>query len=188
MGHHAHLALHLRTPDKNAAVLAPKNEAWQVKLTDPAISIMTDFRERAFFTLDGAELIDKALDKMKHAGLRAAFVMDKSTGKLLGMITAYDIQGEKPLRFMQNSGFANHSEIQVADIMETAQDMAILDLHEVEKASIRALLDILQKCGRTHVPVVETGENKETRLRGLYSTAKVLRLTEESRKAVQVKA
>jgi len=183
--HHVHHSLHLKPHDAHSVVMGPRNEAWQVKLTDPAISIMTDFRESTFFTVDVGELIDEALAKMKHAGLRAAFVMDKHSEKLLGMITAYDIMGEKPLRYLQNAGFADHRDIRVSDIMESVPDMAIVDLRDVEKADVQAVLEILQKSSRTHLPVVESSEGKEVRLRGLFSTAKVLRLTEDSRKAAQ---
>jgi len=185
---HTHHILHLKTHDVNSVVLGPRKESWQVKLTDPATSIMTDFRESAFFTVDSDELIVDALEKMKHAGLRSAFVMDRNSEQLLGMITAYDIMGEKPLRYLQSTGLVKHTDIQVADIMESIKDMVVIDLDEVKLANVQDVLDVLQKCGRTHLPVVEIGEEKETRLRGLFSTSKVLRLTEDSRQAAQRKA
>jgi CBS domain-containing protein len=185
---HTHHLLHLKTQDIHSVVLGPRKESWQVKLTDPATSIMTDFRESAFFTVDSGELIVDALEKMKHAGLRSAFVMDRNSEKLLGMITAYDIMGEKPLRYLQSTGLVKHTDIQVADIMEDIKDMVVIDLDEVKQADVQDVLDVLQKCGRTHLPVVEISEEKETRLRGLFSTSKVLRLTEDSRQAAQRKA
>jgi len=185
--HTQHL-LHLKTHDINSVVLGPRKESWQVKLTDPATSIMTDFRESAFFTVDPDELIVDALEKMKHAGLRSAFVMDKNSEKLLGMITAYDIMGEKPLRYLQSTGLVKHTDIQVADIMESLKDMVVVDLEEAKQANVQDVLNVLQKCGRTHLPVVESGEDKEVRLRGLFSTSKVLRLTEDSRETAQRKA
>ncbi len=183
--HHSHHLLHLKSQDIHSVVLGPRNESWQVKLSDPATSIMTDFRENAFFTVDPDELIVDALEKMKHAGLRSAFVMDKNSEKLLGMITAYDIMGEKPLRYLQSTGLVKHTDIQVSDIMEHLRDMVLVDMDEVKVANVQDVLNVLQKCGRTHLPVVEAGEDKEIRLRGLFSTSKVLRLTEESREAAQ---
>lgn len=186
--HHVHHALHLKTLGKGSSVTGPKNESWQVKLTDPASSIMTDFRERIFFKVNADELIDEALMKMKHAGLRAAFVLDKHNDKLLGMITAYDIMGEKPLRFMHHTGFTEHKDIMVSDIMEEIEDMVTVDVHDVEQATVQSVLDALQQCGRTHLPVVENKDG-ELHLRGLFSLAKVLSLTEDSRKsAAQTKA
>jgi CBS-domain-containing membrane protein len=116
-----HHALHLESLSKSSGVTGPVNESWQVKLTDPATFVMTDFRERAFFKVAPDEQIDEALKKMKHAGLRAAFVMDKQSDKLLGLITSYDIMGEKPLCYLQNAGFTEHKDILVLDIMESHQ-------------------------------------------------------------------
>jgi CBS domain-containing protein len=180
--HHVPQALHLKTLGKDSGVTGPKNESWQVKLTDPASLVMTDFRERAFFKVGAEEHIDEALRKMKHAGLRAAFVLDKNSDKLLGLITSYDIMGEKPLRYMQHAGF-KHQEIQVSDIMEDIGGMVVVDFHELEKATVQSVLEALQKCGRTHLPVVESKDGEPPRLRGLFSASKVLRLTEDSRRS-----
>lgn len=181
--HHIHHALHLKTLGIGSSVTGPKNESWQVRLTDPALSVMTDFQERAFFKVDEDELIDEALLKMKHAGLRAAFVLDKRSDKLLGMITSYDISGEKPLRYMQNAGFTEHKDIKVSDIMEGLGEMVVLDLHDLEQGTVQSVLDALQKSGRTHLPVIEYKPGEDPHLRGIISASKVLRLTEDSRKS-----
>lgn len=186
MTHHAHHALHLNTLPKDSGATGPKNESWQVRLNDPAISVMTDFRERAFFKVEADDHIDDALKKMRHAGLRAAFVMDKHADKLLGMVTAYDIMGEKPLRFMQGNG-AGHNDIAVSDIMEGLGELATLDIRELEHATVQSVLDALQKSGRTHLPVMEHANGEPPHLRGLFSSSKVLRLTEDARKAAQAK-
>jgi CBS domain-containing protein len=180
--HPTHHALHLESLDKKSGVTGPVNESWQVKLTDPATFVMTDFRERSFFKVAPDEQIDDVLNKMKHAGLRAAFVMDKQSDKLLGMITAYDIMGEKPLRYLQSAGFTEHKDILVSDIMENLRELTALEIHDVEKATVHSVLDVLQKCGRTHLPVVEKKAGEELHLRGLFSASRVLRLTEDSRR------
>lgn len=187
--HHVHHALHLKTLGRDSGVTGPRNEAWQVKLTDPAISVMSDFRERVFFKVNEDEQIDEALAKMKHAGLRAAFVLDKHNDKLLGVITSYDISGEKPMRFMQSSGVKGHKDIKVADVMENVADVVALDLHDVEQATVQSVLDALQKSGRTHLPVIEHKKGEAPHLRGLFSASKVMRLTEDARhSATQAKA
>ncbi len=183
--HHVHHTLHLKTLAKDSGATGPKNESWQVKLTDPAISVMTDFRERAFFKVEVDEQIDEALSKMRHAGLRAAFVLDKRTDRLLGIITAYDIMGEKPLRFMQSSGVTGHKDIRVSDLMEPLEEILVVDIREVERATVQDVLDALQKSGRTHLPVMDHGGGGAPHLRGLLSTSKVLRLTEDCRAALQ---
>jgi CBS domain-containing protein len=175
----------LKTSKNVQDILEPDNEPWQVELKDPAVSVMTDFRVRAVFKIEPDETIDHALNKMKVAGLRMAFVKEKNSGKLLGAISSYDIMGEKPMRYLQSVGFSDrsitHKDILVRDIMEHAKDWEVVDMREVEKANVQNILEALQKNGRTHIPVIETLAGKEPHLRGLFSSAQILRLTEVSR-------
>ncbi len=175
----------LKTSSHLNEILEPGNEPWQVELKDPATSVMTDFAIRSMFKLSADETIDNALQKMKVAGLRIAFVKDKESEKILGSITSYDIMGEKPMRYLQSVGFADrgvtHKDIRVGDIMEHTKDWVVAEMADVEKANVQNILEALQKSGKTHMPVVETISGKGTRLRGLFSSAKILRLTELSR-------
>jgi CBS domain containing-hemolysin-like protein len=146
---------------------------------------MTDFRVRAMFKLEPNETIEQALNKMKVAGLRMAFVKEKNSEKLLGAITSYDIMGEKPMRYLQSVGFSDrsvtHKDILVRDIMEHTKDWEVTEMRDVEKANVQNILESLQKHGRTHLPVLDIQDGKEPRLRGLFSSAQILRLTETSR-------
>lgn len=183
----------LKTSRHIQEILGPNNEPWQVELKDPAVSVMTDFRVRAMFKVEPDETIDEALHKMKVAGLRMAFVKEKNSEKLLGSITSYDIMGEKPMRFLQSVGFSDrsvtHKDILVSDIMEHTKDWEATEMRDVEKANVQNILEALQKHGRTHLPVLDIQEGKEPRLRGLFSSAQILRLTETSRqKAAHHKA
>jgi CBS domain-containing protein len=182
----------LKTSKHIPEILEPNNEPWQVELKDPAVSVMTDFRVRAMFKLEPNETIDQALNKMKVAGLRMAFVKEKNSEKLLGSITSYDIMGEKPMRYLQSVGFSDrsvtHKDILVRDIMEHTKDWEVTEMRDVEKANVQNILESLQKHGRTHMPVLDIQEGKEPRLRGLFSSSQILRLTETSRqKAVHHK-
>jgi CBS domain-containing protein len=175
----------LKTTRLSQEILEPDNEPWQVELKDPAVSVMTDFRVRAVFKLDPDETIDHALNKMKVAGLRLAFVKEKTSEKLLGSISSYDIVGEKPMRYLQSVSFLDgsitHKDILVRDIMEHSKEWEVVDMHQVEKANVQNILEALQKHGRTHLPVLEIQPGKEPRLRGIFSSAQILRLTEVSR-------
>jgi CBS domain-containing protein len=175
----------LKTTSVSQEILEPDNEPWQVELKDPAVAVMTDFRVRAVFKVDPDETIDHALNKMKVAGLRLAFVKEKTSEKLLGSISSYDIVGEKPMRYLQSVSFSDrsitHKDILVRDIMEHSKDWEVVDMHEVEKANVQNILEALQKHGRTHLPVLESHAGKEPRLRGIFSSAQILRLTEVSR-------
>ncbi len=183
----------LKTSKHVHEILEPNNDPWQVELKDPAVSVMTDFRVRSMFNVAPDETIDQALSKMQVAGLRMAFVKEKNSEKLLGAITSYDIMGEKPMRYLQSVGFSDrsitHKDILVRDIMEHTKDWEVVEMREVEKATVQNVLEALQKQGRTHMPVLDIQAGKEPRLRGLFSSAQILRLTETSRqKAAHHKA
>lgn len=184
MVHHKPNILHTFSEIKH--VLTPNNEPWQVELTDPALTAMTDFRVSALFKVSPEETIEEALQKMKVAGLRLGFVIDDKSETIQGTITSYDIMGEKPMRYLQSMGFSDsgvtHKDIQIKDIMEKVSDWVSVELKNVETTTVQSVLDAFQKTGRTHIPVLDKREGKEHHLSGLFSSSKVLRLTEFARR------
>ncbi len=164
----------------------PRNESWQVELDAPARSVMTDFTQRNMVTVDGRLPVDTALEVMRHAGVRSAFVVDADARQVLGLITAHDIMGEKPIRHLQSIGCTHRTcsrdDVKVADIMERAEAWLVVGAAEVELATVGAILEALQRSGHTHLPVVEPAEPGRPALRGIFSRAKLLRLTERDRR------
>lgn len=163
-----------------STLAAPHSGNWRVELHDPARSVMTDFNEHGIVSVAETQQVDEALEVMRHAGVRSAFVMDDTRTSVQGLITAYDIMGEKPIRHLQAEGGAREDVI-VSDIMDRAGDWQVVLLPEVDRATVGVVLDTFQKLGRTHLPVVEE-DGKELRLRGVFSAAKLLRLTEAARR------
>jgi CBS domain-containing protein len=99
--------------------------------------------------------------------------------RVLGLITAYDIMGEKPLRYAQEMSVAR-DDVLVRHLMESTVDWSVLRFADVERATVAAVLDAFKRHGRTHLPVV-ADEGGQGRLRGVFSSAKLLRLTAASR-------
>jgi CBS domain-containing protein len=166
-----------------STIAAPHSGPWRVALGDPARSVMTDFNEKSIVRVPPGQQVDEALEAMRHAGVRSAFVIDAERDLVLGLITAYDIMGEKPIRHLQTVG-GSREDVVVSDIMDPADDWQVTHLDEVDHATVGVLLDTFAKLGRTHLPVVE-GDSHKLRLRGLFSAAKVLRLTEAARRAAR---
>ena|SRR5688572_28000515 len=168
-----------------ASLLPPDQNGWHVELTAPAESVMTDFQERNIVTVHAATQIDQALEVMKHAHTRSAFVVDKDSLSIVGFITAYDITGEKPMLHLQLVGCTHRTcsrdDVLVGDIMDPVEKWRVLDMKDVQSATVQAVLDTLSQAGKTHLPVVENAGDYQ-RLRGAFSAAKLLRLSEESRK------
>jgi CBS domain-containing protein len=153
----------------------PGADPWHANPEDPALSVMTDFRERPSVTVSEMSPIDAALEHMKHAGVRSAFATDGAGLTVVGLITAYDIMSEKPMRFVQAIASAR-SDVLVRDIMQRISDWKVLDIKDIEQATVAAVARLFAETEPSHVPVVETGENGEPRLRGLLSAARVRRL------------
>jgi CBS domain-containing protein len=153
----------------------PGADPWHADPNDPALTVMTDFRERASITVSEISTIDAALDHMKHTGVRCAFAIDDENRVVVGLITAYDIMSEKPMRQMRSVHTPRH-EILVRDIMQRIADWRVADIRELERATVVDVARLLEESGLTHIPVLETGERGERRLRGILSQARVRRL------------
>lgn len=179
-----HPAVHLQALRSRLA--APSSGKWQVRLDAPALSVMTDFAERRLVAVETGLQVDKALTTMKNAGVRAAFVMDPAEGKVLGLVTSYDILGEKPVRYLQSVGCTeltcSRDDVEVQHVMDPAAEWLVARMEEVEMATVGSLLEAFRLSGRTHIAVVEGASGEEPRLRGLFSAAKLMRLTEEHRR------
>lgn len=153
----------------------PGADPWYAAPSDPALSVMTDFRERASVTIAETASIDAALDHMKHTGVRCAFAIDEVRRVVVGLITAYDVMGEKPLRHIQDTR-SRRQDVLVRDIMLGIADWQVIDIKEIEQADVRAVSRLFDETQLTHVAVMETSARGEQRLRGLLSAAKVKRL------------
>ena len=153
----------------------PGAEPWYASENDPALLAMIDYRSRSSVTVSQDAQIDEALEHLKHAGVRCAFAVDNRRNAVVGMVTAYDISGEKPQKHMHFTGL-KRNDVQVKDIMEKIADWRVADIKDIEQSTVGDMLAIFSETGVTHLPVMETTENGEQHLRGLLSFAKIKRL------------
>lgn len=160
---------------QGASLPIPGAEPWYVSATDPALLVMIDFRSRHSVTVSETATIDAALDHMKHIGVRCAFVVDEKNSVVVGMITAHDILGEKPQQHMRFTG-VGHDDVLVKDIMQKISDWRVANIKDIEQSTVGDVLKVFKETGVTHLPVMETTESNEQRLRGLLSFSKVKRL------------
>lgn len=154
---------------RGARVAQPEGPE-RVTLDDPAFAVMTDLRRVPAATTTPREPIGRAHQLMIQRGVRLLFVLD-AEGALDGVITATDLLGEKPMRFMQSHGVA-HTEISVADIMTPAAMLEALDVQDVAQMRVGHIVATHKAIGRQHILVSEEGGR---RVRGLFSAAQVAR-------------
>ena len=149
---------------------------------DPAILAITDFTREYPVTVDEDRQIDDALGDMIHLGVRAMLVMREQ--RIVGLITSYDIQGERPLQFLQTSNYSRHQEICVGHIMTPWDKLLAVDWESIQAARAGDLLQALEEAGLTHLLVIERGAKNTTPIvRAMVSRARLARQLRGLRRA-----
>jgi CBS domain-containing protein len=149
---------------------------------DPAIHAITDFTREHPVTVEEDRQIDDALHDMIHLGVRAMLVMREQ--RIVGLITSYDIQGERPLQFLQTSTYTRHQDIRVGHIMTPWDKLLAVDWESIQAARAGDLLHMVEEAGITHLLVLETGKkNTAPIVRALVSRARLSRQLRGLRRA-----
>lgn len=142
----------------------------RVTLDDPAFSVMTDLREVSAATTRPEDTVDTAHAIMIRRGVRLLFVLGDDMS-VAGVITATDILGEKPVRFMQERA-VSHAEILVEDIMTPAHMLEALSVQDAAQMLVGHIVATMKAVGRKHLMVSEDGGR---RIRGLFSASQIAR-------------
>ncbi|BAP87699.1 CBS domain protein [Burkholderiales bacterium GJ-E10] len=166
---------HLTFMNAPRALRLPKAAGWTTPFLtpeSPALEAMTDFRSSPAITVLEHTQIDEALNRMIHSGVRLLFVVDSSYG-LLGAVSSHDIQGERPMLFLQSRDYSlergSRAEVTVRDVMEPLSAWRTLDLRDVEHATVADVLGLFLEQPRRHIMVVEFPEHGTPFVRGMLS-------------------
>lgn len=162
-----HLLAKLPTYHRPAHVL-PQN----IKISSPAIDVMTDLKKvMAFFIFVGRSM-ESAKQRMANNNVHLLLVTDEQH-HVLGLITASDIQGEKPVQFILKNG-GKREDIRVSDIMTPHEKLEVLDMDDVASAKAGNIIATLIQSSRQHALVVDR-ENGEEKVRGIFSLNQLAR-------------
>ncbi len=143
-----------------------------VSMSDPAIYVMTDLSQTVPFSVTATASIDKANDRMITYGVRLLFVAD-GKNNLIGLITATDVLGEKPMQHITEHG-GKREDIMARDLMTTAENIDVLNLSDVESANIGDIIETIKATRRQHLLVVEpTADETTESIRGIFSTSHI---------------
>lgn len=157
--------------DKSAGLLRPACDLPDhVKLTQPAIDVMTDFRRMTAFIAHPDDTVQQAEARMIRRKVRLLFVMD-GDDQVAGLITSTDIHGEKPMQMVQSRGI-HRDEVRVADIMTPVDLLEAIDFDDLSHASVGHVLETLKSRGRQHALVFESAGGKKM-VRGLLSLSQL---------------
>ena len=145
----------------------------RVKLNDPATSVMTDLNKVSVVSVRAKTSMDKANAKMIRYGVRTLLVLDDND-QVAGLLTASDVLGEKPMRFLQHMG-GTHADVLVRDIMTTQRELDVLKIEDVQNAQVGQIVATLKKSHRQHVLVVAEGADGKQAVCGLFSITQIAR-------------
>ncbi|HEX5363173.1 MAG TPA: CBS domain-containing protein [Gallionella sp.] len=145
----------------------------KVKLSDAATDVMTDLSKVSVVSVRAKTAMDKANAKMIKYGVRMLLVLDDNE-QVVGLLTAADVMGEKPMRFLQNMG-GTHDDIMVRDIMTTQRELEVLKVEDVRKATVGQIVSTLKKANRQHALVVAEAADGRQSVCGLFSITQIAR-------------
>jgi len=135
---------------------------------------MTDFRHTSPICVEPGTRLEDALNRMIYAGVRLLFVKGARTA-LLGHVTAADIQGEKPLLYLQSGDcrqdVCRWHDVRVEDIMTRVAHWRVLDFADVMHATAADIAATHERLCAHHLIVCERGGQGWT-VRGLFSATR----------------
>ena len=138
---------------------------------DPALSVMTDLRRVPAVLVDPDVDIEAAMRIMIRRNVRSLFAANVDN-EVLGLITATDLLGEKPMQHLARYG-GRRSDILVRDLMTPHARLEVLPMLEVERARVGHILATLNVAGRQHAMVVEVDAHGHDVVRGVFSASQL---------------
>lgn len=146
----------------------------RVTMASPAVDVMTDLRRVAAATVEPSIDVDEAQHAMVLRGVRSLLVV-RDGREVLGLITANDLLGEKPLSVTRERGLSSRKEVLVQDVMVPAGRVLVMRLEDVLLASVGRVLATLRAAGRQHALVAEAGAAGQQMIRGVFSVSQIAR-------------
>jgi CBS domain-containing protein len=152
----------------------PGQDLERVRIDSPALAVMTDLRHIPAATIDLEAPLDAANRFMIRRGVRLLLVTNDER-QVLGLITANDVLGEKPVQFALERGI-KHTEIRVRDIMTARERLEALLYADLIQAEVGHVVATLKHTGRQHALVVDlSGGSRVQTIRGIFSASQIAR-------------
>ncbi len=146
----------------------PQRLPERVTSESPAVDVMTDLTKVAAVTIGPCGTLENANERMIASGVRLLLIIDQRN-EILGIITATDLVGERPMQYLQEVG-GKREDIYVRDIMTPADQLEVIYMVDVNNATVGDIVETLKRVGRQHALVVDLDDNKKQVVRGIFST------------------
>ena len=160
------LPLHAMT---RADHLVHPEEYSDVRLDSPALALFTDFRRHDPIVIDGWTRAVDAERAMRESHTRLRLVVDHA-GEVLGTITLDDLSERQVIRRVAAGD--RREDILVTDLMTRRSALKALSFDDLQRATVRHVIDTLSSHGERHCLVVDFGHHA---IRGLIAASDVAR-------------
>lgn len=124
--------------------------------SDPALLLMTDFRDTAPASIASGKRLGDALIEMHHAATGTLLAMEGE--RIAGIITLHDIHGPKPVQFLHDTGChlnCRHGHVTVADVMTPAEQLPAVRLSDLQRSRIGDIRKTFEDSKSTHLMVLD---------------------------------
>jgi len=156
-----------------------------VEMNSPAIEVMTDLQQVSAATIGPDAKLTHATQTMIARGVRLLLVVNPDD-EILGLITARDTMGERPIKFIQEHGGTN-ADLKVCDCMTTIKTIQVLAINDVLPAKVGHIVATLKNVGRQHAMVIDTDVlSGNQSVRGIFSITQIGRQLGMSLQAFEV--
>ena len=147
--------------------------------SDSAFCALTDFRRENPISVEAGASIDDAYADMNRMAVHALLVTQQELGRVdsqvIGLITAYDIERQRPHRSPRPSGFVVRKHFRVGDVMTPWNELKLIEYESLGALTAVDLYEMFQGTGLTHLLVVESRGDDSAVARGLLSRAALAR-------------
>lgn len=147
-----------------------QSHAARVTSESSAQEVMTDLTRVSPATIRPQAPLAGANQFMMTRGVRLLLVVDEEHERVLGVVTAADLLGERPMLVATGRGL-RRDELTVADVMTPVSQVEAIALADVEAAHVGHVLETLRRAGRQHLLVVDA----DAQVRGIFSLSQIAR-------------
>jgi CBS domain-containing protein len=146
---------------------------------DSAFYALTDFRRVSPVAVEADASIDAALADMNRLGVHALLVVKQVSheedSQIIGLITKYNIERERPHRYDKTSVFIKPRHASVGDVMTPSEELSLVRFESLQTLAAIEAYEMFQGTGLTHLLVIETQGDDLFVARGLLSRATLAR-------------
>jgi CBS domain-containing protein len=152
---------------------SPENDSCELEADDSAFHALTDFQHEYPITVDINTSIDEAIADMNRLSVHALLVtqgrFEGVEPQVAGLITAYDIERERPRSSSRSTGMTQRKHLTVGEIMTPRSELSLVNYESLQTLTALDLYQMFQGTGLTHLLVIETQGVDSAVARGLLS-------------------